>query len=139
MKYLSSLAAAALIILVSSGAAQALEIWQYDRLAPGDQTRFVNMLLTGTITVFAKTKDAAKIKALFAAKGPGPFDTRELMATIAKERAADEQKAVQEPDMSRLEVEDALADMLKAHGISVPDSVYMVNRDFRAKLPVRPM
>lgn len=138
MKYLPLLAAAALILLVSSGGAQALEIWQYDRMAAGDQTRFMNMLLSGTINLFAKTKDAAKVKQLFVAKGPGQdFDTRELMTALASERVVDEKRAVQEPDMTRLEVEDALSEMLKAHGIIAPDTIYIVNRDFRTKLPVK--
>ena len=60
-------------------------------------------------------------------------------AALAQEREVDDKRNIEQPDASRLEVEDALLELLKKNGIALPDSFYTVNRDFRARLPVKPL
>ena len=121
--------------LLSAGTASALEIDGYDRLAPADQARFMDGLAKGAAAILTKEghKDqAAKAQQFFANKAA-------LNAALAKERGLDAKRAVEMPDMSRLEVEDAVIDSLKQDGIALPDSFYTVNKDFRARLPVHPL
>jgi hypothetical protein len=118
-----------------SGPAQALEIFNFDRLAPADQTRFVDGLVKGAVDILTKGghKDqAAKVQQIFA-------DKRAFPAALAHERDVDNKRYVEYPDMTRLEVEDAIIDMLKPKGIELPDSFYQVNMNFRARLPVHPL
>jgi len=121
--------------LLCAQSAGALEIDGYDRLAPADQARFMDGLNKGAVAILTKAghKDqAAKVQQLFANKPA-------LNAALAKERVLDAKRAVEMPDMTRLEVEDAVIDRLKQDGIELPDSFYTVNKDFRARLPVRPL
>jgi hypothetical protein len=115
--------------------AQALEIDGYDRLAPADQARFMDGLNRGAVAILTKGghKDqAAKAQQLLTNK-------KAVDAALAHERELDAKRAVEMPDMSRLEVEDALIDLLKQNGIELPDSFFMVNKDFRARMPVHPL
>jgi hypothetical protein len=60
----------------------------------------------------------------------------DFMITLAKARLADAQSAQQYPDAKRVQVEDAMAVMLKnLHGIDLPKSFFTVNSNFRPKLP----
>ena len=125
--------------LLSGLGAQALEIYQYDRLAAQDQARFVSGLMRGAMDILTKTghaDQARKIAQLF----PDPDHataTAVFKAALAQERDADDKRAIVEPDATRLEVEDAMLELLKKDGIALPDSFYTVNRDFRARLPVK--
>ena len=127
--------------LLPGWAAQALEIWQYDRLAQGDQARFVSGLVHGAIAILTKAghaDQAQKVAHLF----PDPDHataTATFKAALAYERDVDVKRAIEQPDASRLEVEDAMEELLKKDGITLPDSFYTVNRDFRARLPVKPL
>jgi hypothetical protein len=121
--------------LLSGPAAHALEIEGYDRLDPRDQARFIDGLIKGAMDILTRSghKDqAAKVQQIFTSKA-------QLSAALAYERDADARRAVEMPDASRLEVEDAFLDRLKKEGITLPDSFFIVNRDFRARLPVRPL
>ena len=132
---LSIFAAALTAGLLSGGAAQALEITQYDRLAAGDQSRFVDGLVKGAIDILNKSghsDQAAKVRQIFAPS------SKAFPAALAHEREVDNKRYIEMPDATRLEVEDAMIDFLKKDGIALPDSFYMVNRDFRARLPVKP-
>jgi hypothetical protein len=60
----------------------------------------------------------------------------DFMITLAKARLADAQSAQQYPDAKRVQVEDAMAVMLKnLHGIDLPKSFFTVKSNFRPKLP----
>jgi hypothetical protein len=125
-------------------APQALEIYEYDRLAAGDQDRFLDGLVKGAIDILVKQghKDqAAKIGHMFAAKAPGGKESAGLVAfraAIVHERDVDAKRYIEQPDATRLEVEDAMIEMFKSDGIQLPDSIFTVNRDFRARLPLKP-
>ena len=65
---LSILALALPACLLTGSGAQALEIWQYDRLAAQDQSRFVSGLVHGAMDILTKaglTDQAQKIAHLF--------------------------------------------------------------------------
>lgn len=126
--------------LLSSGGAQALEIYQYDRLAAPDQARFVSGLVRGAMDMLTKAGHADQAKTV-AHLFPDPDHataTALFKAALAQERDADVRRNVEYPEASRLEVEDAMLELLKNDGIMLPDSFYTVNRDFRARLPVKP-
>ncbi len=130
-----SVLAAIFFASLLSGSAAGLEIEGYDRLAPADQARFMDGLVKGAVAILAKEghKDqAAKARQLLTNKAL-------VNAALARERAIDVKRAVEMPDMTRLEVEDALIDMLKQKGIELPDSFYVVNKDFRPSLPAKPL
>jgi len=136
---LSILALALPACLLTGSGAQALEIWQYDRLAAQDQSRFVSGLVHGAMDILTKaghTDQAQKVAHLF----PDPdraTATPVFKAALAQERAVDDKRAIEQPDATRLEVEDAMLELFKKNGIALPDSFYIVNRDFRARLPVK--
>jgi hypothetical protein len=136
---LSILALALPACLLTGSGAQALEIWQYERLAAQDQSRFVSGLVHGAMDILTKAghaDQAQKVAHLF------PYPDRAtaapaFKAALAQERAVDDKRAIEQPDATRLEVEDAMLELFKKNGIALPDSFYIVNRDFRARLPVK--
>jgi hypothetical protein len=131
---------AAAFLMLASQQAQALEIWQYDRLADGDQARFVTLLAQGAMDLLRKAghaDQAAMVGQLFNTKNPNDKRSPAFLASLAQTRAADDKRAIEMPDATRLEVEDAILAMLKPRGIMLPDSFFMVNKDFRARLPVK--
>jgi hypothetical protein len=136
---LSMLALALPACLLAGSGAQALEIWQFDRLAAQDQSRFVSGLVHGAMDILTKAghaDQARKVAGLF----PDPdraTATPVFKSALAQERQVDDKRAIEQPDSTRLEVEDALLELFKKNGIALPDSFYTVNRDFRARLPVR--
>lgn len=122
-------------------AAQALEIYQYDRLAAGDQARFVSGLVHGAIAILTKAGHADQAKTV-ARLFPNPDQaaaTPVFKTALAEERVTDVKRNVEMPEATRLEVEDAMLELFKKSGIALPDSFYTVNRDFRARLPVKPL
>ena len=136
---LSFLALALPAWLLAGSGAEALEIWQYDRLADQDQARFVSGLVHGAMDILTKaghTDQARKVAQLF----PDPdraTATPVFKTALAQERSVDDKRAIEQPDSTRLEVEDAMLELFKKNGIVLPDSFYIVNRDFRARLPVK--
>jgi len=127
--------------LLRGGAAQALEIYEYDRLAAPDQARFVSGLVRGAMDILTKAGHLDQAKAV-AHLFPDPdraTTTAIFKTALAHERDADARRNIEYPDASRLEVEDAMRELLKNDGIALPDSIYTVNRDFRARLPVKPL
>jgi len=135
------LAPALVAWLFTGRGAEALEIFQYDRLASQDQARFASGLVHGAMDILTKAghaDQARKVAHLF----PDPEHaaaTPAFRAALAQERAVDAKRSVEQPEATRLEVEDAMLELLKKDGIALPDSFYTVNRDFRARLPVKPL
>ncbi|HEY4074884.1 MAG TPA: hypothetical protein VGM52_17440 [Herbaspirillum sp.] len=125
-----------------SGAAQAMEIQQFDKMAQDDRAEYVSELVSGAekfLTDEGQTDQAGKIESLFttnASDNRTSVGMNEFMITLAKARLADAQRALQEPNAKRVQVEDAMAVMLKnLHGITLPKSFFTVNSGFRPKLP----
>jgi hypothetical protein len=78
---------------------------------------------------------------LFTIKDPGDKDSHGIIdfeMSVARAREADVRRALKDPKADRLEVEDAMAVMVRKHGIELPDSFFTVNRDFRPKHPRKP-
>lgn len=117
--------------------AQAMEIRQFDKMADKDQADYIGDLIVGAEKVLAnqgKLALVAQVKRLFTTKDPGDADTIgmvELERNIAIVRAHDAQHPEEQPS----EVEDVMVLTLGNNRIELPDSFYVVNKNFRPKLP----
>ena len=128
-------------VLLVSGAAQAMEIRQFDKMADRDQAVYIGDLIVGAENVLSdegKPALAAQVKTLFTTKDPGDTDTIgmiEIERNLAILRVHDIQNHEKKPDDPRLEVEDVFILTLHKNNIELPDSFYVVNKNFRPKLP----
>ena len=124
-----------------SGAARAMEIEQFDKMAAQDQSEYVVVLIEGAQKVLIQSgkKDLAdKVHKLFVTTLPGdqsPIGVVEFESNLARARAADVRRLEKDPNAARLEVEDAMAGTLHKNGIELPDSFFTVASGFRPKLP----
>ena len=127
--------------LFLSGAAQAMEIEKFTKMAGPDQSDYIVVLIQGAQKVLIQTgrKDLAdKVHKLFTTTIPGddaPIGSVEFESNLARARAADLRNLLKDPRAPRLEVEDAMAVTLKKNGIPLPTTFYTVANDFRPKLP----
>ena len=55
------------------------------------------------------------------------------MLTLAKARVTDAKNVEKDPNAQRIEVEDAMAVMLKKNGVELPDSFFTVNKNFKPR------
>ena len=100
-------------ILLASGA-QAMEIWNFDKMAQDDRAKYVSELIQGAgkvLTDAGNADQAEKIENLFTTNAPGGHTSigmSQFMLDLAKARLADAQRALQDPNAHRLEVEDAM-------------------------------
>ena len=132
-------------VMLLSGAAQAMEIRQFDKLADQDQSDYIGNLIVGAENVLAgegKSDPAALVKRLFTTKDAGDADVIgmvEFERNLALARVADAERAEQDPKARRVEVEDAMLVTLKKN--TIPMSQYFVrgvraiNSNFRPKHP----
>jgi len=126
-----------------SAAAHAMEIRQFDKMDLHDQGDYVELLIRGaesTLTAAGRADEAAQVEKLFTIKDPGDRDSHgiiEFELSLAHAREADARRVLKDANAPRLEVEDAMAVMLKKNGIALPDSFFTVNANFHAKLPPR--
>ncbi len=137
----STLIAVSVALLLTS-AAQAMEIQQFDKMAQDDRAEYVSELISGAekvLTAEGKADQAGKIENLFTTN---PSDSHasigmnDFMITLAKARLADAQRALKDPNAKRVQVEDAMAVMLKnLHGIVLPRNFFTVNSGFQPKFP----
>jgi hypothetical protein len=129
--------------LLIPGAAQAMTIVQFDKMADKDQADYIGDLIVGAekiLTDTGKPTLATQVRRLFTTKDPGDADTIgmvELERNIAISRVADLKRVQSNPSARRLEVEDAMFITLKKNTIELPDSFFSVNANFRPKLPQR--
>jgi hypothetical protein len=140
LKFLAATALSAAMLL--PGAVQAMTIQQFDKMADPDQSEYIAELVQGAEKVLrddGKPDLAAQISYLFTTNPPDgniSIGMSDFMLTLAKARLADAQRAEKDPKAKRLEVEDAMAVMLKnVHGIDLPQTFFTVNKDFKPKLP----
>jgi hypothetical protein len=126
-----------------SGAVQAMEIQQFDKMADDDQDEYVGDLVAGAMKVLrdaGQSDKATQVRNLFAVIKPGDQISdgmAEFEIILAKTRLADVTRLQKNPQARRLEVEDAMAITLKRNGIELPDSFFTVNSAFRPKLPLK--
>jgi hypothetical protein len=120
---------------------QAMEIQQFDKMAQDDRAEYVSELISGAekvLTDEGSADQAEKVENLFTTN-PSDSNTsigmNDFMLILAKVRLVDAQRVLQDPNARRAEVEDAMAVMLKKHGIDLPQSFFTVNNGFKPKLP----
>ena len=133
------------LAMLAGSAAQAMEIRQFDKLADQDQSEYIGGLIVGAENVLAgngKPDLAAQIKHLFTTKMPGDADVMgmvEFERNLALARVADAQRAAQDPNAHRLEVEDAMLVTLQKNNIPLSRDFVRgfraINVGFRPKLP----
>ena len=122
-----------------SGAARAMEIQQYDKMASEDKGEYFSLLVGGAEQVLkdeGRADLAAKVEDLFTGMLPGDqisIGIGEFERYLARARVTDTKNIANDPHAHRLEVEDAMAVTLKKNGIDLPQSFFTVNSNFRPK------
>jgi hypothetical protein len=122
--------------LLATGAAQAMEIRQFDKLAIQDRSEYVAELIEGAQKVLideGKSDLAARINKLFTEKPPAgdatPLGFAEFASNLDLARVADAERAAQDPNAHRLEVEDAILVTFKKNNFPLSQDFI---REFRA-------
>jgi hypothetical protein len=132
------LASASLLI---AGAAHAMEIEKFDKMAARDQSDYIVVLIEGAQQVLlkeGKKELAAKVHALFTTTLPGdqsPVGVVEFESNLARARSADVRRLLQDSRATRLKVEDAMIVTIEKNGIPLPDTFFTVASGFRPKYP----
>ena len=126
---------------IFSGAAQAMPIQQFDKMADRDQDEYVATLVVGAQKVLredGKTDLAEQVHVLFTKKDPqGEASTGMLQFDLLLDRArlADLERLKKDPKATRLEVEHAMILTLQKNNIALPQSFMHVADQFKPKLP----
>ncbi|HEY4126042.1 MAG TPA: hypothetical protein VGM36_15575 [Rhizomicrobium sp.] len=129
--------------ILSASAAQAMEIWQFDKMADQDQSEYLGLLVQGAEKVLndeGRADLAAQVDKLFLTTLAGDKMTlgmTEFERNLAIGRAADAKRVAKDPNARRIEVEDALALTLKKNGIALPGTFFTVASGFQPKLPLQ--
>jgi hypothetical protein len=128
--------------ILLSGAAQAMQIQQFDKMAQDDRAEYVSELIQGAekvLTDEGRSDQAEQVATLFRTDAPDgniSIGMSDFLITLAKARLADAQRTLQEPNAKRVQVEDAMAVMLKnLHGVILPKSFFTAASGFHPKLP----
>ncbi len=138
-KYLAATFLSAAMLF--SGAAQAMEIQQFDKMAQDDRAEYVSELIQGAekvLTDEGRPDLAAQVSHLFTTNAPDgniSIGMSQFMVTLALVRLNDAKNAVEHPNDPRLEVEDAMFLTLQKNHIDLPDSFFTVNKDFKPRFP----
>ena len=138
-KFLVAAFMAAAIVLPNI--VQAMEIWQFDKMAVSDQSEYVGLLVQGAekvLTDEGRSDLAAQVEDLFTTTDPGDRHTIgavEFEMNLALAREADAKNVLKNPNSPRIEVEDAMAVTLKKNHIDLPDSFFTVASNFKPKFP----
>ena len=110
-------------VMLLSGAAQAMDIVQYDQMTAHDRQAFLNSLPKAAETVLTRegrTADAAKVHVLFNEIRSGdnlPVGEAELELNLDAARVRDAEKHAQNHDAPRVQVETPLISTLRKNGI----------------------
>lgn len=126
-----------------SGAAHALDIKDYFRLADQDQARFNQTLLDGAEKLFrdqSRSDLALKLDKLFTEIRPGDQisdGTNEYMANLADMLRAQVKREATNPNRPSLQAERAFRDVAQDHGINLPPAFETIAATFRRQLPLR--
>jgi hypothetical protein len=133
--------------MLFSSAAQAMEIRQFDKMAIPDQSEYVGLLVQGAEQVLrdeGRADLAAQVDHLFTTTDPGDAHTIgsvEFERNLALARVADAERAAQDPNAHRLEVEDAMLVTLKKNNIPLSQDFIRdfraINNNFQPKLPLK--
>jgi hypothetical protein len=129
--------------LLSAGAAQAMEIIQYDRMAASDQGDYIVGLLQGAHQILVsegKADLAAKLHTLFDDVRPGDqmsIGELEFEANVDNVRLLDAERHAKDHSAVRLEVEHAMLITLKRNGIELPKAFMHVMDDFKPQHPLK--
>jgi len=128
-------------ILVAS-AAQAMEIWKFDKMAQDDRAEYVSELIGGAekvLTDEGKADQAGQVAYLFRTNTPDgntSIGMSQFTVTLAMARLTDAKNVEKDPSTARIEVEDAMTLSLeKNDGIKLPDSFFRIASSFRPKYP----
>lgn len=130
-------------VLLLSGAASAMPIRQFDKMADRDQDEYVVSLITGAQAVLkeqGKADLAEKVYQLFNTKlGSDKISVGmvEFERNLARGRVADLERNAKAPNAPRLEVEHVMLVTLQKNDIVLPQSFMHVADTFRPKLPPR--
>jgi hypothetical protein len=134
----------AVFLMVTFGAAQAMEIRQFDKMADQDQAEYVGLLVQGAEQVLideGRNDLQQKIHKLFSTTlghDKMTLGLVEFERNLARLRVADAEHAQKQPKDPRLEVEDVMFETLHLQKppIDLPDSFYAVNNNFKPKRPL---
>ena len=127
--------------LLLCGAAQAMTIVQFDKMADDDQDEYVADLVVGAQKVLSAAGQgdkATEVHNLFTLRKPGnkiSDGMADFEILLAKGRVADDLRKEKNAQARPLEVEDVMALTLRKSDVEVPDSFFTVNANFRPKLP----
>jgi hypothetical protein len=131
-------------VLILSTTAQAMEIQLFDKMDQDDRAEYVSALIRGAekaLTDAGKPDQAGQVRDLFNTNPPDgniSIGMSDFMLTLAKARLADAQRAEKDPNARRVQVEDAMAVMLKKlHGIELPQSLFSAAKDFKPRHPLQ--
>ena len=117
-------------MLFTGAVAQAMPFQQFDHMAARDRQDYMNFLPKAAETILrqqGRDADATKVHQLFNEIHPGsqlPLGEAEFEMNLDNVRVRDAQKAAQDHDAPRAQVESALALTLSKNGIQItPDFV----------------
>jgi hypothetical protein len=136
--------------MFSAGAAQAMQIQQFDKMASEDKGEYVGLLMVGGAEQAFKDEGRAdlaeKVEQLFTTTLPGDKITigvGEFQLNLARARVADSERAAKDPNAHRLEVEDAMLVTLKKNNIPLSQDFIKnfraVAKDFKPEHPFQVM
>jgi hypothetical protein len=131
----------ALAAILCTSAAQAMEIWKFDKMADADQDEYFGDLVVGALKVLkddGKPDLAERVRKLFTEIPPGAkisLGMAEFEVNLALARVADAKRLEKDPNARRLEVEDAMIVTLKKNDIILPKSFLTVMNDFKPQHP----
>lgn len=124
---------------------RAMEIRLYDKMSIDDQAEYVADLVEGAekaLTDEGRPDLAAQLSKLFTTNIGGDkisLGSAEFNRNLARARAADAERAAQDPTAHRLEVEDAMLVTLKRNNIPLSQDFIKafraINKDFQPKPP----
>ena len=123
------------------GAAQAMEIIQFDRMVGSDQDEYIAELVQGAekvLTDAGKSDQAAQVSKLFTThlgNDQASVGLVEFNRNLVRARVIDAQNAAKDSNAQRVEIEDAMFATLQKNGIELPDAFFSVNANFHPKHP----
>jgi hypothetical protein len=134
--------------ILSTSAAQAMEIQQFDKMAQDDRAEYVGLLIQGAEKILeanGNADQAGKVESLFRTNAPDgniSIGMSQFMMDVAKARLADAQRALKDPSAHRLHVEDAMLVTLKKNTVPLSQGFISdfraINSSFRPKYPLSP-
>jgi hypothetical protein len=130
-----------LAAMLFTGAAQAMQIQQFDKMAGDDQDEYVAELIIGAQQVLKDAGNpdlAQQVHKLFTTVNPGSqlsLGRGEFEMNLARARVADAKRVENDPNARRLEVEDAMIVTMRKNGIELPPSFLTVASNFKPKFP----